>query len=187
VIDEVARAALKAFPHEKVEIMVAIAGAESAYRLDARGDALASFAPEAQLKYEAMAWGGYLSFGPWQIFLGVHSQRVARLSGLSSQGALAIWLFDADNCAKVAAEILAEQGLEAWSTYSNGQYLQFEIEASAAVARADNSNAERPSKEIAAVSFSGSAVHLDRADGSFEERRVIESHVFGPWLRFDLD
>lgn len=185
-LETIARAAVENFPPDKQEIMVAIAGAESDFVASAQGDRLDSFGQDSQERYAPFAWGGFLSFGPWQIFLGVHTPLVQQLSGLTTPGALAIWLFDPANCARVAAKILESQGLEAWSTYNDGQYRQYEIEASAAVTRARSANVSHAPTEVTAISFSGKRVHLDFPDGQFEERTLKEGYPAGEWLRFEL-
>ena len=71
----VADAALHAlfqWPREEAEVMVAIAGAESNWYNGAQGDALSSFPADQQARYAPYDCGGYLSFGLWQIFQGVH-------------------------------------------------------------------------------------------------------------------
>jgi len=185
-IEDAAIAAVKHFPQERQEIMVAIGGAESNWNPTAEGDRLDSFSPIRQESYREFAFGGYLSFGIWQIFLGVHTPRVRKLSGLSSPGELAAWLMVPDNNARVAAEILQEQGLEAWSTYSNGQYLQRAIEAGYAVEQARKAALSNGRSAIVAVSVRESTVHLDYADGGFDERTITNAFGIGGWWRFEL-
>jgi len=186
MIRPIAQAAREVFGPEKELVMLAIAGSESAFNEFAEGDKLESFAPIRQQEYRQFAFGGYLSFGPWQIFLGVHTPLVRMLSGLSSPAELAVWLFNPLNSARVAKEILVSQGLEAWSTYGNKAYLDFEIEASAALAGLDAEKPSQPGSAIVAVSFSANVVHLDTADGGFIERKVDRANIYGDWLRFDL-
>jgi len=186
MIDDCSIAALAVFDAADVATMVAIAGSESKYQADARGDALASFSPDAQANYSQYAWEGHLSFGYWQIFLGVHTQLVRNLSGLSRPDELALWLFDGINCARAAREIKASQGFEAWSTYNNAAYRDFVIEASASISRVVGSIFSPPPSSYVAISFDGFKVHLDKADGSFEELEVKDAHIIGTWLRLEV-
>jgi len=185
-IAEIAVAALAAFPPDKVEIMVAIAGAESSYVDGAKGDYLSSFPPPLQERYRVYAFAGALSFGPWQVFLGVHTPLVQALSQKTDPNDYVPWLLEPENNARVAAVILANQGLEAWSTYNNAAYLEWEIEASHAVAVARANADAGDTKPIAAVSFNGSLVHLDHPDGSFTPRQIGFASIHGDWIRFDL-
>lgn len=186
-IDQIAFAAVNAFPPEKQIRMVAIAGAESGFDPAARGDRLDSFPPNLRSRYEPFAVDGFLSFGAWQIFLGVHSDRVRILSGLESQAELAEWLSVPHNNARAAATILADQGFEAWSTYNIASYLPFEIEASAAVTKALEQIRNIEPFPYVAVSLNGNVLHFDRPDGTFHEVEINKVGVFQPWLRFELD
>ena len=133
---------------ERAIIMTAIAGAESSFINDgvrvynevARGDKVIDIGS----RYAAYACDGYLSFGLWQIFLGVHSPEVARKSGFTSPCPQSVWLFGPDNNAGMARDILNSQGYEAWSTYNGGQYKAFLPEATAAVDRVLNPPAPPP-------------------------------------------
>lgn len=185
-IDDCAVAAVATFGDANVARMVAIAGAESGYEPDARGDSLDSFSPRNQQLYSQYAWEGHLSFGYWQIFLGVHTQLVRNLSGLSRPDELANWLFDGRNNARAAAEIFNGQGFSAWSTYNNAAYLDFEIEASAAIARVRGAQPAHSWSGVTAVSFDGLKVHLDFIDGTFEERHVSDYKLIAPWVRIEL-
>ena len=61
--------------------MVAIALAESSGNNRAQGDALSSFPADQQTRYAPYDCGGYLSFGLWQIFQGVHFGKLSNLTG----------------------------------------------------------------------------------------------------------
>jgi len=185
-IVEIADIALDAFPSAYQSRMIAIAGAESGFDPLASGDRLDSFAPGTQPAYEPYAVNGYLSFGLWQIFLGVHHPRIQGLSGYTDGPDLVRWLQDPRNNAKAAATILADQGLGAWSTYNNAAWRDFEIEASAALSTAIEKANRQQRGSFVAVSFNGSTVHLDRADGTYEERRLTDAALYGDWIRFNL-
>lgn len=185
-IEDATNAAIDWFPSADRLTMIAIAGAESNWNPTAEGDRLDSFSPEAQARYAPFAFGGYLSFGYWQIFLGVHTDLVRLQSGLKTPGELATWLMNGSNNARVAATILASQGKEAWSTYNDAQYLSRETEASAALAAAIKADPANPAATIVAVSFNGTKIHLDHQDGSFDEYSVTDARYFSPWLRMEV-
>jgi len=185
-INDLADICIDAFPAAYQSRMLAIAGAESGFDPLASGDRLDSFAPGTQPAYEPYAVNGYLSFGLWQIFLGVHTPRIQGLSGYTDGPDLVRWLQDPANNAKAAATILADQGLGAWSVYNNGRWQDFEIEASAALSGAIERANRQQRGPYVAVSFNGTIVHLDRADGTFEERKLATASIHGPWIRFEL-
>jgi len=119
------------FPDPEVAAtMAAIAMAESAGDTNARGDKaegdLATYAPNA--------CDGYLSFGLWQVFLGVHRARLYAISGLSMPCEQASWLMDPNNNARVAAAILADASYNAWSAYKAGTHKRFLVDARLAIA-----------------------------------------------------
>lgn len=185
-IVEVAQVALEHFPSAYQSRMIAIAGAESGFDPLASGDRLDSFSAETQPAYAPYAVNGYLSFGLWQIFLGVHTPRIQAMSGYVDGPDLVRWLQEPRNNAKAAASILADQGLGAWSTFNNASWQRYEIEASAALSTAIEENNALQRRPFVAVSFNGLTVHLDRADGSFEGRRLTGAAVLGDWIRFEL-
>lgn len=55
------------------------------------------------------------SFGPFQINLNAHNQRVSKFSGSSDINANAKWLQNIDNSLKVAEDIYKEQGFKPWT------------------------------------------------------------------------
>ncbi len=186
-IEEAAAAAVAWFPANDRLAMLEIAGAESRWTNGAQGDSLAIFSPASQKLYEPFASNGFLSFGYWQIFLGVHTPLIQKMSGLSSPDDLASWLKNGSNNARAAASILAEQGKEAWSTYNDGQYADYEIEARAALDAAYVSAKAAPETTIVAVSFDGTRIHLDHSNGSFQELTVKAAAYYSPWLRMEVD
>ncbi len=103
--------------------MVAIAGAESGWRADARGDYGYTDRPNC---------GGYTSFGAWQYNL-IHESYLRNQTGSSDPCAWAEWLMDLDNNAKAAADLYAGQGFIPWTVYRTGAYRQYLDEARAAV------------------------------------------------------
>lgn len=184
---EIALAARDTFEPDEAITMLAIAGAESAFNERAQGDRLSDFKQADRHKYEQFACNDFLSFGPWQVFLGVHTQMVELLSGLKGPCPLANWLCNPYNGARAARAILRGQGLSAWTTYNTGQYQAFVNEASAAIFALPRRVEGNTGIAITAVSFNGTRIHLDRADGSFEERTVATATAIEGWLRYDLD
>jgi len=185
-IAEIASVAVKNFVGDDQIVMTAIAGAESGWNPRAAGDPLDSFTEAQRRVYKMFASNDMLSFGAWQIFLGVHTPLVRSMSGFASPEDLSLWLTDPDNNARVAKAILQTQGFTAWSTYTDRQYQQFTIEASAAVREARDAADHQQKPTYVAFSLNGSKVHLDRADGSFEEYDITTVGVFQPWLRFEI-
>lgn len=109
-------------------IMVAIAGAESAWSDIARGD---YGLPGPQC-------GGYTSWGLWQIH-SVHSAYLSRVTGSSNPCDWAAWLYVPVNNAAAAAAVMGSNvaaGLTAWTTWNTGAYRQYLQTAAAAVAAA---------------------------------------------------
>jgi len=166
--------------------MTAISGAEASYRLNAKGDPLTIFSQPDRAKYNDLACSGYLSFGAWQIFLGVHTQLVRNESGLSGPCALADWLYNAENNAQIARAIYVSQGYKAWSCYVNGAYEQHLTDARAACETATFEQLPRGSKLITAVSLAPPHIHLDWQDGTFTELSLESIQTFGAWIRFNV-
>jgi len=99
-------------------VMTAVAMAESGGNELAQGDHMDSL----PAKYAPLACGGYLSFGLWQVFLGVHSGLIDRMAGTAEPCTRALWLQDPQNNARAMHAILVNQGYAAWSAYSAGTY-----------------------------------------------------------------
>jgi len=185
-IAQVAAAAVREFVADDQVTMVAIAGSESSFNAKAKGDPLSAFNIREQELYKPFAVEGFLSFGPWQIFLGVHTPLIRRLSQKYDQADLADWLMDYENNATAAREILGSQGFPAWSMYSNGDYRRYVIEADAAVKAARAALPQVEPLPYVAFSLNGDTVHLDKKDGSFDEFSLTEVHFYQPWLRFEI-
>jgi len=185
-IDSIAEAAKDYFTADVATTMVAIAMAESGGQDDAEGDNLSGFTPAEQAGYEPFAVDGWLSFGAWQIFLGVHTQMVEKLAMTRDKEELKLWLFVAKNNAQAAREVFDSQGYQAWSTYNNGAYLQHMPEAAVAIAKATGDIRPAPDAQVVAFSVNGDVLHLDLSDGSFLETRTNRVGQFGGWLRFDF-
>jgi len=168
-------------------VMLAIAGAESAFRPEARGDNLSEFNSADRARYGPWACADYLSFGGFQVFLPVWHSVVTEMSHLDGACPLANWLMNPANNTRVARRILDQQGLTAWSTYKNEAYQQFLNEAGAALAALPPAPAPEARSPIVAVSFAVDRVHFDRADGTFDERTITTAGSYGPWWRLDLD
>jgi len=186
-IHEVTVEALKHWAPPEAIVMVAIAGAESAYNGNGRGDRISIFNTADKAKYAAFACGEYLSFGAWQIFLGVHTQRVRDWSGLSAPCELAEWLMDVKNNATIAKIVYDNQGFRAWSTFANDAYVAFLDDATAAVSAVLAATTQLDSTLVTAVSLAPPHIHIDFADGHFEEFNLRDVSVHGPWLRFNVD
>lgn len=133
-IQDAARAALKYFPDEKVAtpdgtfplptVMVAIAGGESGWRNDARGD---------YGLWDRPRCNGYTSFGLWQINT-VHGDYLRRQTGSNDPCAWAQWLYDPDNNARAAKALYDGAGLKPWTVWNTGAYRRYLGQAQAAVA-----------------------------------------------------
>lgn len=113
--------------------MVAIAGPESGYDSRAQGDPLSSFSPAERAVYDAYDCGGYLSFGLWQIFQGVHHGRLRAATGSSDPCQWRDYLFSPLNNAQMAHQVWLAQGFGAWTAYNNGSYLAYKPQAELAV------------------------------------------------------
>ena len=141
-IEDAARVALRFWEFGDAVKMVAIAGVESGWRNDARGDPLSYFHNQGIYSYDPYDCEGYLSFGLWQIFQGVHYHTLIGLTGSRDPCYWRNWLFNPDQNGSVAFMIWTgrkKAGLDpftAWSVYNNGAYLNYMAQALAAVERA---------------------------------------------------
>jgi len=121
-IPQVASYALDWFKKPDVATtMTAIAMAESAGDTRAAGDPAINFGGI----YDRYACDGYLSFGLWQIFLGVHHGRILNIANVGAACSQADWLKDPNNNARAAAAVFADQGYQAWSTWKIGAHNQY--------------------------------------------------------------
>lgn len=130
---------------ETATLMVAIAGAESAWFPEATGDSPAllealGFPGSANL---ARTWNcplgseeGPASAGLWQIFMPVWRDGLIQLGAPADPCGMLDWLIIPANNARAAALVLSNQGFTAWSTFNDGSYLPFMSIASEAVERA---------------------------------------------------
>ena len=141
-IEDAARVALRFWEFGDAVKMVAIAGAESGWRNDARGDPLSYFHNQGIYSYDAYDCEGYLSFGLWQIFQGVHYATLRSLTGSDAPCVWRDWLFNPDQNGSMAFMIWTgrkKAGLDPftpWSVYNNGAYLNYMAQALEAVERA---------------------------------------------------
>ncbi|MGB9887913.1 MAG: hypothetical protein ACPLRW_13110 [Moorellales bacterium] len=135
-----ARAILKYVSDRDTAVtFVAIAGAESGWRLDARGDC----------GNGSWSCNGCCSWGPWQVNICAHYPWLKDVVGSTDPCAIARWLTASyDNSARAAATVKARQGFCAWTVYEkwcsprhNGRYRDFLDEARQAV---DAALAEQP-------------------------------------------
>jgi hypothetical protein len=131
--EQAAAAALRAgFRGEAAVVAVAIAGAESSWRLTARADQCGGAAGPCSLSCD-----GYCSWGPWQINICAHADLMRALTGSSSPCTWAKWLQDYDRGARAAYRISAGgTSWSAWTTYRTGAYEAYLSSARAAVAAA---------------------------------------------------
>lgn len=114
-----AEALLQAFGPERdvLTTMLAIGAAESAQFTQDRGDPAANYP-----QYVQYACDGYLSFGWWQVFAGVHFDKYTRLTGSSDPCAWYRWAQQPVNAALIAKQVLGAGNYSAWSVYKNGAY-----------------------------------------------------------------
>ena len=164
VVAQLALEAFRGFADQDIITMVAIAGGESGFNPNIAGDSPAILR-ELGLTAEAneilnggrtcppFSENGFASWGLWQINLNVHTDMVARLSGLASTDpcALATWLKNPVNNARAARAVFDERatfappGFTAWTVYNRQRYLNFLPEAREAVAAAQTQVPTQPS------------------------------------------
>ncbi len=114
-------------PYPLPVVMVAIAGQESGWRNDARGD---------YGLYDRPRCNGYTSFGLWQ-YNTIHGAWLRNVTGSADPCAWAQWLFIPDNNARAAKSLYTgpESLARHWkTTWDNGYYLKYLGQAQAAVA-----------------------------------------------------
>lgn len=145
-IQQAAQAAVQVFPNASIStsrgmlplrvVMVAIAGAESSWQPSDLGD----------YGYDAQhgLCNGYSSWGLWQIH-NVWSPYLIQQVGSSNPCRWAQWLFNPLNNAKAAYHVYQLQGLNAWTTYQTGAWLQYLASAQQAVQQIEGSHTTRPS------------------------------------------
>jgi len=122
--------------------LLAIAGAESGWRLDALGDYPRNFTEP--VRSEILPWtcppndeDAPSVFGPWQI---QGSWRGAL--GFNDNCGFAAWLMASwDNSAHAAAVVLKSSGLGSWTTYTDGAYLNYMADAAQALGVSSSSAA----------------------------------------------
>lgn len=123
------RAAAAAVTHwhgEDAVIAVAVAAAETGEFNAFRGDPASNYP-----QYAHHACSGFLSFGYWQVFLGVHHDKLQQRTGSRDPCVWATELLLPEANAEVAHEVWRERvgwglnGFEAWSMYKNGRYEEF--------------------------------------------------------------
>ena len=139
-ITQAATAALNTFPKVNVSttqgplflptVMVAIAGAESDWIASNRGDL--GYDPQYGLCQ------GYSSWGLWMIH-NVHYAYLESETGLTDPCSWAQWLSVPANNAQAALAVYQSQGLGAWMTYTQGEWVGFLERAKLAVAQAQGS------------------------------------------------
>lgn len=115
--------------------MVAIGAAESAF-IHTDGDHLSIFTPADQQRYAPYQVNGYLSFGWWQIFVGVHHDKLKRRTGSDDPRIWRQYLIEPFQCAEVAREVYDNQGFKAWATYNVGAHTPHLTQAQSAVLNA---------------------------------------------------
>ena len=132
-IYDVARLAVAYWTRDDAITMVAIAGPESAYIEDrpSSSDIIGMYGD--QEAWHPYACDGVYSWGLWQVFMPVHHLLLQERTGSTDPCVWRDHLVDPGFNAILAHEIWATQGLSAWSTYNNGDYLDYLDEAEAAV------------------------------------------------------
>ena len=127
-----ARVALREWTQDEAVIAVAIAGAESAWIVIAKGDKASDLGGGL---YDLYACEGYTSFGLWQINTRWHYPELQRYSGSSIPCDWRLWLGDPANNARLAHDLYVGRGgaWVDWSAYNGGQYKAYLAEAEAAV------------------------------------------------------
>jgi hypothetical protein len=128
-----ASAALRAgFSASAAAVAVAIAGAESTWRLDAKGDTCGGLAGPC-----ASSCQGYCSFGPWQVNVCAHARLMRSLTSSSDPCVWSQWLADWDHAARAAYEV-SSHGTDwtPWTTYNTGAYRSYLSVAQQAVQQA---------------------------------------------------
>ncbi len=137
-----ARAILKYVSDRDTAVtFVAIAGAESGWRLDAAWDCNPGYAPWVCNAGDCRCGTTCTSFGPWQINIYWNRLWLPQMAGTSDPCSIARWLMASyDNNARAAVEVKRRQGFCAWYTYEkwcsehhNGRYRDFLNEARKAV------------------------------------------------------
>lgn len=134
-IDDVARVALLHWTTSEALTMVAIAGCESGYRADARGDAVSAFPPERRPSLAPYACNGFTSFGPWQIHQPAHFDKLERATGSTDPCVWAEHLMDYPNNGRIAKEVWDNAFYGAWTCYNTGAYQNHMLEAITALDR----------------------------------------------------
>jgi len=118
------KAALAHWSKEDAITMLAIAAAESGSFTALHGDSV-----ELVHGNPALACNNMLSHGAWQVYMGVHSDKLIKLTGSLAPCDWAKYLEDPNKCAEVAWMVWHERGgglngLKAWSTFNVGAHLQ---------------------------------------------------------------
>ena len=132
-IADAAAAAVLYWSREDAIKMVAIAGPESSYDPRANGDHILNFSPADRVKYDPYDCDGYLSFGYWQIFQGVHHSKLRVATYSNNPCVWRDYLFVPVNNARTAYQVWVEQGFAAWTAYNDRSYLAYMAAAEAAV------------------------------------------------------
>jgi hypothetical protein len=114
-------------------IMVAIAGAESGWRNDAPSSVDVVGGPGDRPEWRQYACDGVYSWGLYQVHMPSHHARLQDVTGSASPCVWRDQLINPGFATVMAAEILAGQGLSAWSTYNVGAHLAYIAQATAAV------------------------------------------------------
>jgi len=136
---EQAAAVVKVFPTTAIQtsqgdlslqvVMLAIAGSESGWTVNADGDCGLGGPSCGSCSDES---GGATSWGLWQVH-NVHSAMLEKFTGSTDPCTWRSWLFDADHNAQAALAIYDEQGLNAWTTWQNGAWAAHVATAKAAL------------------------------------------------------
>ncbi len=142
-ITDAARIAVQVWPGQDAITGVAIAGAESSWRNDARGDPLTAFSAARQEEWLPYSWQGYTSIGLWQIHMPSHRDKLALATGSSDPAVWAAYLIDFIQNGHIAWLVWREGGFNPWTTFRTGDY-RAHLDAARAAVNAERLKAGEP-------------------------------------------
>jgi hypothetical protein len=132
-IEDCAAQAVLQWDRDTAITMVAIAGGESGWINDRPSGVDVVGGPGDRPEWQQYACNGVYSWGLYQVHMPSHH---ARLQDVTFSTDPCVWrdhLINPGFATVMAAEILAGQGLSAWSIYNNGAYRAYIDQATAAV------------------------------------------------------
>ena len=132
-IYDVARLAVAYWTRDDAIIMVAIAGAESAYIEDRPSSTDVIGMPGDQEAWHPYACDSVYSWGLWQVFMPVHRLLLEEATGSTDPCTWRDYLCNGAHNAYIAYRIWLSQGFTAWSAYNVGAHSRFLVDATMAV------------------------------------------------------